>query len=72
MAEEKEKSELDALLDDLLAPRYMMTQEVKKDDASAMVYRNHDHVGEAFTLPSASEDNDDDDDYDDDDDEDWD
>ena len=68
MTEEKEKSELDALL---LAPRYMITQEVKKDDASAMVYRNHDHVGEAFTLPSADEDNDDDDDYDDDD-EDWD
>lgn len=72
MTEEKEKSELDALLDDLLAPRYMMTNEVKKDDTAAMVYRNHDHVGEAFTLPSATEDHDDDDDYDDDDDEDWD
>lgn len=72
MTEEKEKSELDALLDDLLAPRYMMTNEVKKDDKAAMVYRNHDHVGEAFILPSATEDNDDDDDDYDDDDEDWD
>lgn len=72
MTEEKEKSELDALLDDLLAPRYMMTSDVKKDNAAAMVYHNHDHVGEAFTLPNASESSDDDDDYDDDDDEDWD
>ena len=72
MTEEKEKSELDALLDDLLAPRYTLTQEVKKDNASAMVYHNHDHVGEAFTLPNANESNSDDDDYDDDDDEDWD
>lgn len=71
MTKEKEKSELDALLDDLLAPRYEMTNNVKKDDAAAMVYRNHDHVGEAFTL-SSSDDSDDDDDYDDDDDEDWD
>ncbi len=71
MTEEKEKSELDALLDDLLAPRYEMTNNVKKDDAAAMVYRNHDHVGEAFTL-SSSDDSDDDDDYDDDDEEDWD
>lgn len=65
MTEEKEKSELDALLDDLLAPRYEMTNNVKKDDAAAMVYRNHDHVGEAFTLSSS-------DDSDDDDDDDWD
>lgn len=71
MAEEKEKSELDILLDDLLAPRYEMTNKVKQDDDSAMVYRNHDHVGEAFTLAS-SDDSDDDDDYDDDDDDDWD
>lgn len=71
MTEEKEKSELDALLDDLLAPRYEMTNKVKQDDAAAMVYRNHDHVGEAFTL-SSQDDSDDDDDYDDDDDDDWD
>lgn len=71
MAEEKEKSELDTLLDDLLAPRYEMTQEVKKDNAAAMVYHNHEHVGDAFLLPSDNEGSDDDD-YDDDDDEDWD